>query len=76
MSLIFIFISQLNKSIEIKFNYFKILGRTLAASFLSVAAFISLFLETPGVGIFRDSSLHIYVWAYAGHHSSLHPRLC
>lgn len=67
--------SQLDKSIESKLKYFKIFGRTLASSFLSVIAIISLFLKTSGVGIFSNSSLHINISAYEDLCSSLHPRL-
>lgn len=67
--------SQLDKSIESKLNYFKIFGRTLASSFHSVIAIISLFLKTSGVGIFSNSSLHINISAYEDLCSSLHPRL-
>lgn len=48
----------MDKSVERKLNYYKIFGRTLSSSFLSVTAIISTFLETPGVGIFSNYSLH------------------
>lgn len=67
--------SQMDKSIESKLNYYKIFGGTLASSFLAVITTISLFLETPGVGIFSNYSLHISVWAYEDLCNCFHPRV-
>lgn len=67
--------SQMDKSIERKGNYYKISGRTLASSFLSVIAIISTVLETPGAGIFNSYSLHINIWACEDLWSILHPSL-